>query len=36
MPHVEELLEKLGTVEYFSILDLMKWYWQIPISAKSR
>lgn len=31
MPHVDELLDRLGETWYITILDLIKAYWQIPL-----
>ncbi|CAM5089613.1 unnamed protein product [Natator depressus] len=38
MPCTDELLEKLGRVQFISTLDLTKGYWQVPLdeSAKER
>ncbi len=36
MPRVEELLDRLGTVRFYSTLDLTKGYWQIPLSPLSK
>ncbi|XP_075786849.1 uncharacterized protein LOC142829675 isoform X2 [Pelodiscus sinensis] len=36
MPRTEELLERLGQAEYFSILDMTKGYWQIPLTPASK
>lgn len=36
MPQVEELLDRLGTARFYSTLDLMKEYWQIPLSPISK
>ncbi len=32
MPWVDELLDRLGTAHFYSMLDLTKGYWQIPLS----
>ncbi len=32
MPRVDELLDRLGTARLYSILDLIKGYWQIPLT----
>ncbi len=36
MPRVDELLDRLGTARFYSILDLTKGYWQIPLTPMSR
>uniref|UniRef100_A0AAQ4PUN6 ribonuclease H n=1 Tax=Gasterosteus aculeatus aculeatus TaxID=481459 RepID=A0AAQ4PUN6_GASAC len=36
MPRVDELLDRLGTAQFFTTLDLTKGYWQIPLSPESR
>ena len=36
MPRVDELLDRLGTARFFSTLDLIKGYWQIPLSPESK
>ncbi|MGH0125978.1 UNVERIFIED_CONTAM: hypothetical protein FKN15_017686 [Acipenser sinensis] len=36
MPRVDELLERLGMAHFVTTLDLMKGYWQIPLTPESR
>ncbi len=36
MPRVDELLDRLGAVRFYSTLDLTKGYWQIPLSPLSK
>ncbi len=36
MPRVDELLDRLGAARFYSTLDLMKGYWQIPLSPLSK
>ena len=36
MPRVEEVLESVGSATIFSMLDLCKGYWQVPMEEKSR
>ena len=36
MPRVEEVLESVGSATTFSMLDLCKGYWQVPMEEKSR
>jgi len=36
MPHVDELLDQLGTERFFTRLDSTKGYWQIPLSPESK
>lgn len=36
IPHVEELLERIGQAKYISILDCSKGYWQIPVVGKDQ
>lgn len=36
MPHIDELLDHLGEVEYITTLDLNKGYWQIALTPESR
>lgn len=35
-PHVDELLDCLGEVQYVATLDLTKGYWQITLTLESR
>eukprot|EP00731_Ephydatia_muelleri_P035196 Em0104g2a len=36
MPRVDELIDRLGSANYISTLDLSRGYWQVPMSAQSR
>ena len=36
MPRVDELIDRLGSANYISTLDLSWGYWQVPMSAQSR
>lgn len=36
MPHVEELLERIGQAWYISMIDMVKGYWQIPLAEKDK
>ncbi|KYO45139.1 hypothetical protein Y1Q_0007428 [Alligator mississippiensis] len=36
MPHVAELVERIGDARYISTLDLAKGYWQIPVAKEDR
>lgn len=36
MPCIDELLEYLGAALFYSILDLTKGYWQVPLIKISR
>lgn len=36
MPRVDELLGRLGRARFISTLDLIKGYWQVPLSPSSR
>lgn len=36
MPRVDELLDLLGSARFYSTLDLMTGYWQIPLSPLSK
>jgi len=36
MPRIEEIFEKIGSLVFFSALDLAKGYWQIPMAAGSK
>ena len=35
MPRVDELIDRLGSANYISTLDLSRGYWQVPMSAQS-
>lgn len=34
MPRIDNMLEKIGTAKYISIIDLTKGYWQIPMVVR--
>ena len=36
MPRIEDTLDKIGPVEVITTLDLVKWYWQVPLSPQSK
>ncbi|CAM5170975.1 unnamed protein product [Natator depressus] len=36
IPRPDELLDKLGGARYFTIMDLTKSYWQVPLDADAR
>ncbi|KAL0151201.1 hypothetical protein M9458_053392 [Cirrhinus mrigala] len=36
MPRVDELLDRLGRARFISTLDLMKGYWQVPLSNDAK
>ncbi|CAM5118574.1 unnamed protein product [Eretmochelys imbricata] len=36
MPHIDELLEKLGWAQFISTLDLTKGYWQVPLDESTK
>lgn len=36
MPHVKELLERIGQARYISTINLSKGYWQVPMAAKDQ
>lgn len=36
MPHIRELLEKLGKATFLTTLDMTKGYWQIPLESESK
>lgn len=36
MPRVDELIDRLGSANYISTLDLSRGYWQVPMSAHSK
>ncbi|KYO28763.1 hypothetical protein Y1Q_0004424 [Alligator mississippiensis] len=36
MPHVAELIERIGDARYISTLDLAKVYWQTPVAKRDR
>ena len=36
MPHMDDLIDELGTAWYITTLDLCRGYWQVPVSEESR
>ncbi|CAN2391270.1 K02A2.6-like [Pristimantis euphronides] len=36
MPRIDELLHRLASAQYITILNLNRWYWQIPMSQEAR
>ena len=36
MPHVDDLIDRLGQAKFISALDLSKGYWQVPIAEESK
>ncbi|GFW32215.1 retrovirus-related Pol polyprotein from transposon 17.6 [Trichonephila clavipes] len=36
LPNIEKLLEKVSAAKYISILDLIRGYWQIPLSPRAQ
>ncbi|XP_073727643.1 uncharacterized protein [Misgurnus anguillicaudatus] len=36
MPHIDELIDRLGKARFISTLDLTKGYWQVPLSSDSK
>lgn len=36
MPHMEDMLDDVGSAQYISTLDLSKGYWQVPVKENSR
>ena len=36
MPHIDELIDRLGTARYMTMLDLTKGYWKIPLLESAR
>ncbi|GFY53783.1 hypothetical protein TNIN_372211 [Trichonephila inaurata madagascariensis] len=36
LPNIEELIEKVSTAKYVSVLDLTRGYWQIPLSKNAQ
>ena len=36
LPHIEEVVEKVSSASYTSVMDLMKGYFQIPMSKRAR
>ena len=36
MPRVDELIDKLSSATYITTLDLMRGYWQVPVTEESR
>ena len=36
MPHIDELIDRLGKAQYISTMDLSRGYWQVPVETASR
>lgn len=36
MPRTDELLDKLGSAQYITTLDLARGYWQVPLAERDR
>ena len=36
MPRVDELIDRLGSARFISMLDLSRGYWQVPVAEESR
>ncbi|KAG8186462.1 hypothetical protein JTE90_009221 [Oedothorax gibbosus] len=36
IPNIEELIEKVSSAKYISVLDLTRGYWQIPLSKQAQ
>lgn len=36
MPHIDELIDRLGGAKYISTLDLTCGYWQVPVGKDSQ
>jgi len=36
MPRIEDALDKIGPAKVITTLDLVKWYWQVPLSPESK
>lgn len=36
MPHIDELIERLGKASYMTTLDLCKGYWQVPLDQSCK
>lgn len=35
LPRVEDCIDNLGTVKYITKLDLLKGYWQVPLTPRA-
>ena len=36
MPHIDELIDRLGGAKYILTLDLTRGYWQVPVAKSSQ
>ena len=36
MPRVDEMIDRVGRAKFVTTLDLMKGYWQVPLTARTR
>ena len=36
MPRIDEILDRLGSATYFSVVNLTRRYWQVPMSSSSQ
>ena len=36
MPHIDELLDRIGNARYITTLDLTRGYWQVPVAEDAR
>lgn len=35
LPHIEDCIDNLGTAQYITKLDLLKTYWQVPLTERA-
>jgi Reverse transcriptase (RNA-dependent DNA polymerase) len=36
LPHIEDLIDKIGQAKFISKLDLLAGYWQIPLTPRAK
>ena len=36
MPRIDDMIDRLGQAKYFTVLDLTRGYWQVPLHPDSR
>lgn len=36
MPHINDLLERVGRVKFITTVDLSKGYWQVPLAKRAK
>lgn len=36
LPHIEDYVDQVGSARYISKFDLLKGYWQVPLSKRAR